>query len=100
MKTAQVQPGWVALEVLGNIIPGDDESVTWTAIDNGWNIRYENSFTTATVICIPWRIIAQDQAGAQTIEERLMKMAPIVMTGLRWTGRTRIWRSLTTTCGC
>ena len=67
----EAQPGWIALEVLGNLIPGDDESLTWTAITNGWNIRYENSFTTKTVICIPWRIIAQDQAGAQTIEERL-----------------------------
>ena len=83
---AEAQPGWVALEVLGNIIPGDDESVTWTAIENGWNLRYENSFTTDDVICIPWRIIAQDQAGAQTIEERLAESEDVCADSITMDG--------------
>ena len=64
-----VQNGWVALEILGNIIPGKD--ITWTKIDDGWRMEYENSFgTPGSVDPITWRIIARDRAGAQTIEDR------------------------------
>ena len=89
--------GWVALEILGNIIPGDDPGVTWTKIDDGWRMSYENSLGTRDVDTqIGWRIIARDRAGAQTIEDH-KGTGFRFSNGLPWTEGPGAGRSLATT---
>ena len=55
--------------------------MTWTKIDDGWRMSYRNSLGRPTVDTkIGWRIIARDQAGAQTIEDHLTKGADNPLT--------------------
>ena len=64
------QSGWVALEIDGAVVNGDDPGMAWTKIGDGWRMTYTNDlgrpgFTDP----IPWRIIARDRAGAQNIQD-------------------------------
>ena len=78
----EIQRGWVALEVLSNIIPGDDPGVTWTKISDGWRLTYKNSFgRPGSTDPIPWRIVARDRAGAQTIQDHTSSSNQITVDG-------------------
>ena len=80
---SEVQRGWIALEILGDIIAGDDPGMTWTEIDDGWRMTYRNSLGAPDVDTpIGWRIIARDQAGAQTVENHLTKSDTLLGNGV------------------
>ncbi len=75
-----IADGWIALEVLGNIIAGDD--VTWTKISDGWRMTYESSYGTPDqTVPLPWRIIARDRAGAQSIQDHTSSSNLITVDG-------------------
>ncbi len=79
-NVSQIANGKIALEILGNIIPGDD--ITWTKISDGWRLSYENSFgTPGQTVNLKWRIIARDKAGAQYIEDRTTSTTLITVDG-------------------
>ena len=79
-NVSQIANGKIALEILGNIIPGDD--ITWTKISDGWRMEYENSFgTPGQTVNLKWRIIARDKAGAQYIEDRTTSTTLITVDG-------------------
>ena len=76
------QSGWIALEIAGSVVTGDDPGMSWTKIDDGWRMTYENELGRPNKTdYLPWRIIARDRAGAQTIEDHLSDSNRLTVDG-------------------
>ena len=75
---SKVQRGWIALELLGDVISGNDPGMDMDGDqrrlahelpEQAWAARERDTE-------IGWRIIARDRAGAQTIEDHLTVGTP------------------------
>ena len=76
------QSGWIALEINGSVVTGDDPGMSWTEISDGWRMSYENDLGVPDATrYIKWRIIARDQAGAQTIQDHTSSTNRLTVDG-------------------
>lgn len=72
--------GRIVLEIAGAVVAGSD--ISFTKIDDGWNLSYAVSIgSTGTDQDVPWRIIARDRAGSQTIQDHTSSKNLLVVDG-------------------